>query len=429
MLDWLKGKVLGLLDEDTIKSSPFHPFTREHREIDPKSLAAKADFYSNDIKKRWMREDFFWHVFPDNDGGDMAMWQGTACAAFVFGGDKRMAGRLLNGMALLQKLGGNDRMARGADLLGVDEPLHLSHNPTKKWEKDMGYIYHQDCSESSLIGQLYGLWSIVYVKPHRELIDLAVLLIHGLAAQIKKDGMRLLDNDGRMARHGDLRPLNWPWQLGHRAPIKLASYVALMALAWKVTGREEFRNEYHELKRKHRGLLSHPETHFRWIHPQYQDMLVYMVYPILITCDEKEQMWKDALLKQWEKNKEEGNSFYYYMTSLVCGGRGLSYAEKARHTLMEFNTDPDLGPTAKSKGHNEPFATDTFRWGDTWWGRKLRGGKEELSYQPIPVWARPSADVHWQRNPYALKGFSDNEYNGMDFLLAYNLGKYQGVLK
>ena len=147
---------------------------------------------------------------------------------------------------------------------------------------------------------------------------------------------------------------------------------------------------------------------------------------MLITSEENSERkgkYIASLKMQWRKNREEGNSFYTYMVILAGIDIDDKYKDNAKLILKEFNTDPSLGWTGKEKGPAPSIDVETTKWGWEW----LKGGKI-VTRQPLPPHKRASADIFWQRNPYGTSGHSDHEYNGLDFLVAYHLGKYVGAL-
>jgi len=424
MLDFLKGVVLVGLDKLAVAAYPFRPFTRPPKIVDKASPKAKADWYYEDIKSRFLYGkncEFFWNMKP-SDGGDHAIWQGIWAATCAMRGSRYDTNRALAGMELLQNLGGDNRLARAADLIGGP----MRHDPSKVYYEADGYRYRQNCSESSLIGHLYGLWAIMAYDQEPDHIKRARLLAINLADQLIADGYRMLDHDGTPAKFGDLRPA---WDT---APIRIAALCATLLLAYKACGRMDYRERYLAIARKYKGALSHLETRFVFIDPGYDDLLVYLVLMILTTeCEAPElsRVYRAALDNQWAKNKNEGNAFYIFAHWFMTRSTGAQYLSNGVTMLAEFNTRPGMGyPTGKEgveRINSTDSSVDKCFWGVGKW-------RKQVAKQPLPVWARPATDFVWQRSPYALDGWTgqkspDEFFNGLDYCAAYYLADKGGL--
>lgn len=419
MLDYLRGNLLAVLDRLNVATSPFEPFTRHLDTIDQRPLHEKAKLFWWNIQTFWLfgkDREFYWSMKP-NDGGDMAIWHGVYVATCAFRGDWTSLSKALAGAERLQKLGGNDRLCRGADVEGG--PLSIDQSRT--YYKDDGYIFLDNASESTLIGHIFGLWAVSWCDVPLELKRRAEYLADALAGQLLKDGERLLNQDGSTAKFGDLRPGVTT------APIRVAALAATYALAWKLTGKQAWLRQYDKIRKSHAGALTRVETHFMWVHPWYQDVIAYMVLVVLASCDGGSYFndYSRSMETLWSKTKHEGNSFYTFMRVVVNGKLEPEALAGAIKTLSEFNADANLGPTAKNPGKAHGGGeVDTFTWGWSW----MKGGKR-LSRQPVPVWRRAPQDFVWQRCPYSIGGEEHYSFNGLDFCVAYWLGVRLGVIK
>lgn len=399
MLNKIKGWLLGGVDLINIQLNPFHRFERDEENVDKKSLEEKASFFWGNIQNHWLfgrDREFYWSMKP-NDLGDMAIWQGLYAFTCAAKEDEEAVERALRGLELLQVLGGH-RLSRGADLL---EGAHQV-DPSRKYYVKDGYTYVQEVSESTLIGHLFGLWGIMHLGSNVIHKRRAEALLEALAQQVLDDDCSLRNQEGVTAKFGNLKPGLLT------APIRIAALAALLLQS----PNSNHRKRYEELADEYMGSLAHPETHFLWIHPVYQDMLAYMVLLMLCSDEKRCDRYRKALEVQWAKNKEEGNSFYTYILLLAHVKVEDKYLVNAKKILNEFST-----VSFKPQGFSDNSDVESFVWG---W-KSLRGG-EKLARQPLPIWKRPASDIVWQRNPYSLKGYADREYNGLDFLAAYYLG-------
>jgi hypothetical protein len=412
ILDRALGLVLGGIDNLNIMLSPFEKFTRPIYPYDERPLSEIEAAFWADIQEHWLfgyDRELYWSMAP-NDGGDMAIWHGVYTATCALRKDQDALERALKGCRVLQGAGADSRLVRGANSL--DGPLGM--DPTRTYYRRVidGRVYSTlaDVSESSIIGHVFGLWMAYRWSDSASAQAVAAEMLRDLAATVAADGDRLLDPDGRPARFGDLRPKITT------APIRIAALTMLYAAAGAANNDANLLSRVDQLEHDHAGALRHPETHFLWIHPWYQDVIAYMAIAVLKDARPDKKIYRKSIEGLWAKNKEEGNSFYTYL--LEANDIRTSRADRARDVLKEF-------PSAKLVGNviGSEYAADKFKWGWKW----AKGGNW-LSHQPVKVWIRPPADFVWQRCPYSLDGGTSNRYNSLDFCAAYWLGRRSGMI-
>ena len=409
MLDSARGFLLGLADSLNVRFDPFDEFTRPADINDTRPLSEKADDWDRDLRARFLfghNGEFYANQWP-NDLGDNAIWQGVWLFHECLKGHGGQIDRALTGLERMVYSSPKARLARGVDRW----PDRVSVvDPSRTYFQRGDYVWTQQVSESSLLGLVFGCWAVMHLDPGPAFSSRAKRLIATMATTLINDGYRLLDDDDRPAKYGDLRPSHLT------APIRLVALGATLLLAsWSDSHRkEEYLKRYHDLVGKHMGSMLHPETHFLWIHPWYQDFLVYISLPVLIRFETnlvRRDEWKNALWRQWQKNRKEGNPFYTYMTHHMSKNVSTRDLARARQILEEFS------PLAKVKGRKATTVDyGTFRWGPKF----LRGGKL-YAKQPVAPWARPAADFFWQRDPYAIEGYADHDYNMLDYLVGYRM--------
>jgi hypothetical protein len=426
-LDRLKGVVLGFADFLNANVHPFDKFSRPLQQDDPSSLKDKAIFFSKDIEDNWMhgpKNEFYHYAWP-NDMGDMAIWHGVYVAMCAFRqhtepskANEASLNKAMDGLARLQILGNDNRLARGAD--AVESPFKDWRSPDRTYYTEGDYIFIDDVSESSLIGHMLGLWAVQNTSATVTSKILSKALTAELADQVIRDGYRLLNKDGTAAKYGNLQPNI------ATAPIRLASLCCLLLLASKGK-RPEYYNRYVEIYNEFKSTVLHPETHFLWIHPAYQDILAYMILFMMASLEDdkgrKEEL-VDSLKRQWSKNKEEGNVFYTYMVQKFHDV-GKNYLDIAKQVLREFSTK--TGRVGYEVINSNRDDIKIVSWG---FGSK----KKTSAAQPLPVWQRPAEDFFWQRDPRALDGhigwrpWGYSKFNRLDYLVAYYLGKFLKIL-
>jgi len=423
LLDCLKGLTLSVIDQINISFSPFDPFTRDTDEADTKGLRVKADYYWKDIQANWLfgpKREFYWHA-SRNDLGDMCIWQGvyTAMCAFKYVKEPeplvlKATLQALFGMNKLQTLSGANKLVRGSD--SINGPY--AKDPSRKYYFNGEYVYIDNVSESTLIGHLFGLWAFHYTGLKNPLVT---QMISDLADQLIADGYILKNTDGSTPKFGNLKP-------GFlTAPIRIAALCSLFSLAYAITQKPIYREEYNKIHKAYRGALTHPETHFLWIHPFYQDVLAYMCLTMLLTTEKGLVDKDDGLIKDltksfdvlWEKTNRDGNPFYYAMYRLSTEKEFLEQGKQSLKTLREFDTEFNRGKQKVEKINSFNPSIPKVTWG-------YFSKKQTIARQPLPIWRRPGADFFWQRDPRSLDGDIGikevvETYNGMDFLVAYYL--------
>ncbi len=409
MLNILKGALLGLVDKLNVVADPFQEFTRPCREVDPATLSQRDRIAWKDIQDNWLfgpKREFYWSMNP-NDLGDMAIWHGLYTATCALRKDWPALAAAVSGMEKLQFLGGNSRLARGAD--AVDGPHRV--DPSRQYYVEDGYTWTDNVSESTLLGHLFGIMLCIDTPEEPRAAKMAT----ELARQLAKDGYRLLNQDGTPAKFGDLRPGLTT------APIRLAALACTFLLASHFE-KGEFRSEYDKLIRENMDSILRPETHVLFVHPWYQDLIAYLALTILFQCNRKK--FGDALAGMWAKNRKEGNTFYAACVVWCLGKRAIQPRDRdsALFTLREFSITVPSG--LKHAGAVDLTTSKDVAWFTWGFGSK----KMEVSKQPVPVHMRPPQDVVWQRCPYGLKGDSSEEFNFMDFCLAYSLGVRSGLI-
>lgn len=425
IFDFIRGKFLGAIDWLNIVASPFEAFTRQPEVVDMAPLSVMADVAWKDIQDNWMfgpEKEFYWHVKP-NDLGDMAIWHGFYTAACAFKKDDAALDVAVGGLERLQYLGGNSRLARGAGEVGGPQ----ASDPSRKYYTDADYVFVDNCSESSLIGYLFGLWAVHMTRGDLEIQYRIARMVNDMARQVHADGEVMLNQDGTEAKFGHLRPGLFT------APIRISTLACLYLMAdvlgTRLPARERFAlagARYADILENHVGALTHPETHLLWIHPWYQDMLAYVVLTIQATIGpaDKRHLFRESMRMQLRKNEHEGNPFYIYMGAMAIGMVPFVMADDAAQTMREFNVTNTSAPSCHRPGsvtNSADARTKTLSWG-------LGKRRRLYASQPVPAYRRPPQDIAWQRCPYSLDGSEAHSYNSMDFALAYYLGHHLHLL-
>jgi hypothetical protein len=139
--------------------------------------------------------------------------------------------------------------------------------------------------------------------------------------------------------------------------------------------------------------------------------LAYLAYFVLLGVERDAHLqgvWGHHLAKMERKFRLQGNSFFSFVYASY-----FPLEEEARQravqTLKEFECPKPQRSVINSR---DPAIPKSGRW----------------SLQPLPVWKRPNTDIVWQRDPYELDAIAGHRNTGVDFLLAYWMGRHLGAI-
>lgn len=387
------------------RREPFDEFTRPPEIVDPRPLREKARLFEQEIEKDFLRDSrrLFWSQIP-NDLGDLAIWQGyyTAFRAHQYAVTKSTRAldylsRAIQGHALLQAGYEKAYLVRGVDPEGGDAVRH------PYFHEGRPYSWVDDASGSTLSGVVFGLhaayqWGDGAVRAE------AKRLIVKLADDLIGSNYRLRNSSGRSSRWGDHRANSWVV-----TPPRFLTAIALLNSAFAVSGEERFALEKSRYLDNAvvKKIAASGEIHFVWFAREFNQHLAFMNYYVLLATETDplwQAYWLEHLSRLMEKFRREGNSFFTYIYgtffSVNANLRAL-----ALQSLREFRYPKRWEEVLNSQ---EPSIEKVGKW----------------SLQPLPVWRRVNTDVVWQRSPYQLDGPPGNRYSGIDFLLAYWMGRH-----
>jgi len=423
LLDFFKGVALTGVDSLNVFLNPHDRFTRPAAIVDHHTLKAKASIAHANVTGSWLygkEGEFYWHERP-NGLGDMAIWHGHWAGTCFLMKDMDYAKGALRGLRLLQYLGGG-RIARGADVRGGA----FKHDTNAKYyfasSGGTEYSFIQNCSESSLVGFLFAWWAYIMSYGMSGTLWPGIKQdICNLADKFIDDGYCLRNVGGECAKFGSLKPSVFT------APQRAAAGAALMCLAdYVAPAGNRYGKAFALYWRTCKSSLLHPEQHFlAWDSPT-DDFIAYVYLAIFCTLcqDSRVRAFRDAMRNQMRKNRNWGNPYFNFMYGIAVNQMDGYLQETAIKTMNEFNMAVPSLPNAKTAGSIDLTGDRTIpNVGPSW-----RTGNKILARQPVPIWKRKPADILMQRNPYVLKGSEVNNYNFMEYLMLYELGKLAGAI-
>ena len=390
------------------------------------SLSAKAEAYQSGIRAL--------HQMPDgtiryrvheslrrDEYGDLAdgpffaglylASQALRLAATGEPAARREVLRALEGMELLMAVTGQPGLlarwvGRGPSPRGT-EWLPSSARP--------GYWWRADVSKDQLAGYACGLGVALALLPDPEVRSRAAQLALPLAAHLREHELRVVDYDGQRTTHGSLRPRVAGFPVGVNALIALAAAKAAAA-----AGEPDFYASLIDdgfLRAAGWAQLRAPGNTKR----VNENMAYVALLPLLLleTDAALAARLRAAEARMWDNVAGEHNAFFAFVHASASGDPAARAEGLA--ALREFpDRKLDLAVDLTREGFDIP---------QRWW-KSSKG--EPRAKQPLPLYLRPSGSNLWVSDPHAMVGAlrprGMTEYAGIDYLLAYWLGRERGFV-
>jgi hypothetical protein len=290
------------------------------------------------------------------------------------------------------------------------------------------YVWRGDVSKDQYAGFIFGLGvALAAAGGDAELRSRIGALAGAAADHIIENDLAIIDVDGRRTTYGDLDG-HWGFvPIGVNAAIALA----IAKVAAESTGEGRYKDFYQDLVEKRDY---HRVT--RWVRPPWFDtgrrvnehMWYLAIYPLLLL--EKDPrirgVYRDAEAPLWDDFREERNAFFAYVhVAAAAGGPGGPAAAdggaQGREALGEFPLEKVEWPVDLIRaGYKLPrsflHTSDCL----------------PLTTRGVPLHLRPRSSSMWVSNPYRLAGNlsrrGQTETAGVDYLAAYWMGRWQGLL-
>ncbi|MAE63858.1 MAG: hypothetical protein CMJ18_06255 [Phycisphaeraceae bacterium] len=129
-----------------------------------------------------------------------------------------------------------------------------------------------------------------------------------------------------------------------------------------------------------------------------------------------------ALDRLYRSQQSERNALFIVIHRAASTGDERS-APRAAEMLATFPLDLDNREIINSRDR------DVAR---RWFPRWVKNGWRAEARAPLPIYRRPSAKHEWKHNPFRIDGNfgakHEHTYPGIDFLLAYWMGRYHGLI-
>lgn len=296
--------------------------------------------------------------------------------------------------------------------------------------KDGKYRWRSDVSSDQMDGVFYGFavaYDLAANAAEKKIIrrDAA-----DLAGRLLDDHLRIIDYDGKPTQWG-----NYTLQyVQHWEPLNALLLLQILKVTAHVTGEKRFEDAYQHyavqehlaetaIKARHmlnpfiRGAVNHSD-----------DVLLYLAYYPLLSLEKDPALHAQyiaSLKRTWNGAdghpgvKPENNPFYAFMAKKFLDDGSDVFA--ATGTLRWFPLD--------MKWNRDTIAKYEKQFGFTFDPAPL--SPEPGLRDAIPIDRRPKDWSAWVGDPY-VRGTrtadSNMEYNGLDYLMGYWMGRYIGVI-
>lgn len=329
----------------------------------------------------------------------------------------------LGGLRLLMEVTGKrGLLARHLSPAGTIRGLNWLPSPAHP-----AYVFRHDVSKDQYAGFIHGLGVTLAVLDQACLREEVRELATAAADHVLENRLDIVDVTGRRTRFGDLQGRFLGFPQGVNALIALA----LIKVAAESSGEARYHDAYRALVEEGYPRLaraSHIALFDRG--KRVNDHMAYLaIYPLLVLEKDPRVLrdLRDAEERSWGYLRGERNAFFAF----VHGGAVEPFARegapsnegktRGRAALLEFPDDKVEWPVDLTRsGFDFPRA---FLSGNDCDPRSTRS---------VPLYLRPRGSSFWVSNPYRLAGnlesHGDTETAGMDYLLAYWLGRYHGFV-
>lgn len=252
-------------------------------------------------------------------------------------------------------------------------------------------------SNDQATGMLFGLYCLS-LKSH----PAAKELITTWANRIVKDNYALCDLDGRPTKYGALE------QGIKTDPLRMTLLLAILALAEKY--QLKFKWHYDELYRKYRPLLKYPKVKLLWWDTDY-DTHRAAIHLHVLYKGTFNPIYRKGMERLVRITRKENNAWANILCSVATPG----------NVNWSILTTFDQTRLEGVKERGVPANTELVKWGN-----------ETRSRSTLPIYARGSQEFFWQRNMFSVMEWHGTTvpyifHTGLDWLLAYWLGKHEGV--
>jgi len=406
------------------------------------TLAEKAALFEKDMQERFIfdgqvppkrrvpTEDipFVSYNMPDN-AYMTGIYLGTASLRYAATNDeaaRQAAQDAFGALDLLLKVTGKEGLvARAA--MPVDMPWH--DDGLWRLSADGNYRWRGDVSSDQIDGVMYGYALFYDLVANDDEKKRVADNVDAIVSHIIDNGMKIVGFDGKPTTWGKYYPQYV------RSYEKMNALLALQFLkvAGHVTGKQRYADEYRLLVDKEgyaqiavkARAMGNP---FRGGVNHSDDVLIFLAYYPLLryeTDPDVKSLYCASLRRTWEGDhglpgvKPEANPFSTFIYHAFTDD--ASHDAAAIRTLERFPLDMKFNQATIEKYEREV-------------GFTFDPSPESSPTPPgtvVPIDLRPKSWSAWVADPYKAGTRTADEgmeYTGLDFTMAYWLGRYHGYI-
>ncbi len=442
---FLPGTVVGVLasallalgcDSPRLPSERASPaFVRPEYRPGTLSLAEKAALFERELEERHLSPEgvVLYSISlrdrrrrPSHYGNlaDAAYWTGCALSAEAFrwaatGHRDALdrASQLAQGLRLLLRVSGvpgllartidpdpNERVRRGE----LGDWFHAAPPYERYWVKG-------DVSKDQYCGVTFGYATAYDLLPNGDTRDAIREDLGEIARFLDRNDLTIRDSAGRPTTYSGLEAWLGPVPLGPNALIALAVFKS----ASRATGDAALDSRYQRLVKERYPEAAEYAKFQAFGKTNHSNDLMSMVsfYTVLRleTDSNVREPLCSGLERMWTAVRNEHNALF---TSIRCAllGADLAALADAVDTLNRFPETKRVYPVDNWGREDIPLSPFTNRKGNP---------KAAVA---LPIEQRPMSSFYWKSDPYELQGDldadGDQEYAGVDYLLAYWMSRY-----
>lgn len=361
---------------------------------------------------------------PYEDLADQACWTGYLLAALCFRHHVEpstetaaVIGRVFAGMRLLHDVTGT-RGYIARCVVPAEVAPAIAHDPSvwRPARGDESLWYRSDTSKDQYSGFVFGLTACALLAPDARERAGARELLRAVASHVAAAGLAIRDESGEITNYGDLSPRIVGVPIGVNAAIALAILRAPMPDGLDAETAAEFRRH----ARRARGALRPLHFEVFGIRNYSNDLMVMAAMLALGLGEshpERRAELRAALEPFLAEFRGEGNALVASLAALHQL-RDSEEEMNALRNLLEAPTDLRIrgAPPALYDGLPRRWLSD-------------RKGRARAA-NALPLSARGVGTFAWKTDPYVLQAQSSTDLthiaSGVDFFLAYWLGRYSG---
>ncbi len=407
----------------------------------PGTLAAKAsEFQAQATVRHLQGGQVIPFVYVNSAGhldhyvlGDMtdaAIWTGCYLAAqsFRYAATGEMAAyqgcrETLTAMQMLREVTG----VPGLLARGFVPAYFGASGPEYHYSSDGRWIWAGDVSSDQLDGIIFGyyvFYRLAATPADKQAVAQEVSLLIG---HVVENGMCIVDIDGQPTKWGHYEP----WYVRDYEHMNALLILSHLKVAHWITGEQGFRDTYVEAIENYDYAALAETSVVKWpledINHSDHNLQWLAYYPLLSLENDPAlyASYRRSLADAWGFVGQEGQTLFNFVEEALVPGTG-NLAEGIE-TLREFSTDLRLFEVVNSTRTDleayKPFLINP---------KTGRPQIDPTRFPPLPVNERPLWEYEWAQNPYRLDGNfgaqGEKEQSGVDYLLAYWMGRYYGFL-